>query len=104
MSAEITKVTLKLGKREIEMSIEEARNLKAALENLFGKDVVREIVRDGCHHWHWGWNQPFYPIYGGGSNIGGSVQGIGTAPPIEPYTVSCINGNLTVGVFDEVKQ
>ena len=58
MTTEVKKITLQIGKREIELSVDEARNLKAALEGLFGRDVVREVVRDGCHHWHW-WQTPY---------------------------------------------
>ncbi|MFH1739344.1 MAG: hypothetical protein ABIH23_10090, partial [bacterium] len=32
-----------------------ARNLKKSLDDLFGKEIVREIYRDG---WHW-----YYPVY-----------------------------------------
>lgn len=94
MSAEITKVTLKLGKREIEMTVEEARNLKAALENLFGKDVVREVVRDGCNHWHW---NPLTPIYT-------PPNGTGNPPWPYPYEITCqadgggVGSNLCLNV------
>lgn len=87
MGAEITKVTLKLGKREIEMTVEEAKSLKAALEGLFGQLVVKETVREGCTHWHW---EHAYPIYRGGA---------GTSSPMwaPPYEITCQAENGAVG-------
>lgn len=48
---EIKSVKLKLGKQEVELTIEQARKLKDALDELLGKEVVREVVHDHCHHW-----------------------------------------------------
>ena len=56
---EITKVVLKLGAREVELTVDEARKLKSALDGLFKE---KEIVREVHHHdyWRWYWNQPIY--------------------------------------------
>lgn len=54
---EIKKITLKLGKREVTLSIEEAKNLKEALEELFGKSIVSEEH----HHHHHDHSYPYYP-------------------------------------------
>lgn len=57
MGAEIKKVTLQIGKKEIELSIEDAKALKAALEGLFGQNVIRIEER---HHYPWHWYGPIY--------------------------------------------
>lgn len=49
-AVEITTVKLQLGKREIELTITQAKKLKAALDEMFGKEIVREI-----HHGWWYW-------------------------------------------------
>lgn len=48
---EIKSIKLNLGGREIELSIEEARKLKKALEDIFGREIIR-VIED---RWH------FYP-------------------------------------------
>ena len=50
MSAKIEKIVLKLGAKKIELSPEEAKELKSILEELFGKDKVQYVP------------QP-YPVY-----------------------------------------
>lgn len=77
MAAEIKRVVIQIGDREIELSTADAKALKAALDELFGKETIKEVVRD-----HWWWQPtyvpyavpyvgPSYPIYGGPSSISG---------------------------------
>jgi len=51
---EIKGVTLKIGGREIVLTVEEGKKLKEALNELFGKEVVHE------HHHGWWWSYPQY--------------------------------------------
>ena len=51
----IQKITIKLGAREITLEIEEAKKLKEALAELFGK--AKEVVREE-HHYHDRWSWP----------------------------------------------
>lgn len=57
----IDSITIKLGKKTIVLSTEEAQKLKSALDGLFGKEVVKEVVHE--HHypyWQWSWPQVRY--------------------------------------------
>ena len=47
----IKELKLQLGEKEVSLTIEEAKKLKAALDELFGKEVVKEIH----HHDYWQW-------------------------------------------------
>jgi len=49
----IASLKLKLGKREVTLSLEEAKSLKESLDELFGKEVIREY-----HNGWWYWQQP----------------------------------------------
>lgn len=42
--AEIKEVVLKVGDKEINLSLEEAKSLKEVLGDLFGKEVQREYI------------------------------------------------------------
>jgi len=61
---EIKKIVLKLNDKEVSLTIEEAKKLKELLGELFGKDIIKEIVKEE-HHYHdnyrpyWVWNQPY---------------------------------------------
>lgn len=77
-ATEIKGIRLQLGRKEIELTVDEARNLKRALEDLFGRDVVREVH----DHWHWwGWQTvPWTATWSGGGTV--------TVPDYLPYVVS----------------
>jgi hypothetical protein len=47
--AEITKIVFKINEKEIEMSVEEAKELKCILSDMFGGDKIRVIER--YHDW-----------------------------------------------------
>ena len=65
---EIKKIILDLGDgHEITIPIEKAKKLKKALEELFGKEVIKE-VREEHHHHHdnykWWWDyKPYWGTY-----------------------------------------
>lgn len=65
---EIKKVVLKLGDKEVSLSIEEAKKLKELLSELFGKDVVKEVRIEHHEHyrpnWYWDWQRPYYSTIG----------------------------------------
>ena len=60
MSAEIKSIRIKMGKREVELPISEARELKEALDELFGKEIVREVIGVARHPWYWERAIPMY--------------------------------------------
>ena len=59
------RIKLKMKDVEIEMSIEEAKELKTILEGLTGKEIVKEVIREHYHdhhHEHWtGWWHRYQP-------------------------------------------
>ena len=68
-NVEIKELTLQLGKKEVVLTVDEARKLKKALEDIFGRDIIREVKEE--HHYHdhrpyWGWyyeQKPLQPYY-----------------------------------------
>lgn len=54
----IDSLSIKIGGREISLTIEEAKKLKTALEDLFGKDIIKIVE----HQWHYN-SQPLVPYY-----------------------------------------
>jgi len=50
---EIKSVKLCIGKREIDLTIDEARKLKNALDELLGKETIREVHIHDEWSWHW---------------------------------------------------
>lgn len=69
---EIKTVNIQIGKKQLTLTVEEAKKLKEVLVELFGKEVIKE-VKEIHHHdyypyrWYWGWQpatpQPLTPIY-----------------------------------------
>ena len=58
------KIKLKVKDVEIEMSIEEAKELKTILEGLTGKEIVKEVIREHYHeHYHDYWNDWWHRHY-----------------------------------------
>lgn len=64
MDVKIDKIILKLGKREIALGMEEARDLFNALEKLFGSKVIH-VQHD---NWYWRYPYPAVTWCGGTSN------------------------------------
>ena len=64
-SVAVKNISFKLGKRSLTLTIDEAQKLKAALNELFGKEI---IVKEEHHHhdshpiypWYWKYDQPIY--------------------------------------------
>ena len=54
------KIKLKVKDVEIELSIDEAKELKQILEGLTGKEIVREVHHD---HWHESFHDWWYRRY-----------------------------------------
>jgi monoamine oxidase len=60
----IKNVVVKIGEREIVLTIEEAKKLKDALEGIFGKEVIKETKIIHEHDWYekpYVWPWPQYP-------------------------------------------
>jgi hypothetical protein len=58
---EIKTVNIQVGKKQLNLTVEEAKKLKGVLEELFGKEVVKE-VKEIHHHdyypYRWWWYTP----------------------------------------------
>lgn len=82
----IKKVVLQLGKKEIELSVDEAKKLHEALNELFEAKVVKEVVH---HHdyprWYWGTYTIPYTY----------VSPAAPAPEITPTPIWYTTGNGT---------
>ena len=89
---EITKVKLNLGGKEIELTVEQARKLKAALDDLFGKEVIRE-----CHSHAW-WYYPQYTYICTTPTIIAPVKWPGHEITCGSTTFDNVTGSLTVSM------
>ena len=54
---EVTSIKIKMGKKEVDISIAEAHKLKEALDKLFGETITK-VVREEHHHHH---DRDYYP-------------------------------------------
>ena len=54
MANVIKKIELDLGNEQVTLTMEQTKKLKDALDELFGKNVVKEIH----HHDYWRWWEP----------------------------------------------
>ena len=85
MNKMIKKIELDLGGKKVELTPTQAKNLKEALDELFGKEVIREVVRDPMpyipyypqpYYHYWEWYPQGYRV--GGMTWGSTGQAIGT--------------------------
>ena len=61
MDKAIKKIVLDLGGKEVTLTPEQAKNLKTALDDLFGKEIVKEIHHHDYQPYHWYWDHvPYY--------------------------------------------
>lgn len=54
---EIKRIVLQLGKKEISLTVDEAKKLKELLSEMFGKEVIKEIRTEHHYDKYW-WNFP----------------------------------------------
>ena len=62
---DVKKVVIQMGRRELTLDIDEAKELRGVLNSLFGEVVVERRVEEHHHHhdnypWYWKYNQPFW--------------------------------------------
>jgi len=63
----IEKLVLNLDGDKVSLTITQAKKLKAILDELFGKEIVKEIIEKHHYHDNWyyrpyvTWNQDVYP-------------------------------------------
>lgn len=57
---QVTKVTIKIGDKDHSVTIDQAKALKEALEEFFGKAIVREEHHH--HHDYYRWSRPWVDI------------------------------------------
>ena len=56
----VKSLTIKIGAREISLDVAEAKKLKEALEDLFGKEVIREVRVEKWHDPIWRYTGPVW--------------------------------------------
>lgn len=80
---EVKALILSIGKREVALTIEEAKKLHEALNAIFGE----KLVRHEHHHdrWYYPWNTTI---------ISGSSISTATTPPGTDFTITCNNTGL----------
>jgi hypothetical protein len=75
---EVKKIVLNIDGKEISLTIEQAKKLKDILGELFGKEIIKEVIRE-IHD-----NYPIYPwVY--------EPQ----TPLNPPWTITCGGTNIT---------
>lgn len=58
----IKKLVIKMGDKEVSITMDEAKKLKEALEELFGKQIMTTTIMEEHHHHHDHYpTRPFYP-------------------------------------------
>lgn len=80
--AEITKIVVKMGEREQTLTIDQARELQAALNALFGRPAREYVPYPVYPKPYWPWNEP-------------SIKWAGSG--IQPYKITCgsLGSNLS---------
>lgn len=78
----VKSIVIKIGDKELAFSVEDARELKEALDALFGKEIIKEI-RD-----NWYYQQPSY--------VQPSIPGNGWSYTTTGTFPSGIGGSITV--------
>ena len=64
----IEKMVLNIDGEKVSLSMEQAKKLKGILDDLFGKEIIREVIKE--HHYHdwyykpYKWNYPDITYYG----------------------------------------
>lgn len=60
----IDKMTLNIDGEKVNLTIEQAKKLKKVLDELFGKEIIKEVVKEVEHHHYrdWYWNQPYVSL------------------------------------------
>lgn len=54
----IEKMVLSIEGEKVSLTMEQAKKLKGILDELFGKEVIKEVIHD--HHYHDWWYRPYY--------------------------------------------
>ena len=65
----IEKIVLNIEGEKVSLTPEQAKKLKTLLDEMFGKEIVKEIIREEHHHhndwyprptWYWNYSTPHY--------------------------------------------
>ena len=78
---EIKNIEFKVGKKQLNLTVEEAKKLKSILDELFGKEIIKEIKE--IYH-------PYFPYYRWWWEIG-RPSGPQYQPPDQPPIFYCDN-------------
>lgn len=82
MANVIEELKLNLGSKKVSLTVDEAKKLKKALNDLFGKEVVRKVVKDPY------WPYPYWYWYTGYCDYGDKSIGITYADSSQTQLVS----------------
>jgi hypothetical protein len=59
---EIKTVNIQVGKKELALTVEECKKLKGLLDELFGKEVVKEVIHHNYpYRWYWDYAPTLIP-------------------------------------------
>jgi hypothetical protein len=59
----IKEIKLQLGKKEVSLTVEQAKKLKEALEEMFGEKIIREEHHHYEDWWRFYWPEPYKPMW-----------------------------------------
>ncbi len=107
----IEKIVLNIEGEKVSLTPEQAKKLKSLLDEMFGKEVIREVIKEEHHHhdrypYYWYWTLPtpqWVPNYvycsstGGASNLTNIAGGNGlTSLATNASSVLCSNSTLEI--------
>lgn len=96
---EIKEIVLNIGKKEIKLTPDECKKLKTLLDEIYGKEIIKEIIKEEHHHWNHNYLTWYYypsltcptvsPVYcttstGGYINCSGTTITLSLDDPNEP--------------------
>lgn len=93
----IESLKLKIGKAEFDVTIQEAKDLKKALDELLGRDV--HVVKEHHHHSYptnW-WNRPYLTYYStskGGEALSTSKGSVSLSAVCDSKAIEELNARL----------
>ena len=59
---EVKRIVLKIEDKEISLTPEQAKKLKVVLDELFGREIIKEVIRE-IHEHHDHYNTPYNPYW-----------------------------------------
>jgi len=89
----IEKMVLKIDDEKVSLSMEQAKKLKKILDELFGKEVIKEVEHHHYRDWY------YRPYWGTSSPLGGSM--LYDSSSVFSNAVKCSNSTLSINLEGE---